>query len=122
MELLYRLGVALGLLRPSSASPGPAKAASQRGLARKRQRMQDGFVSSEGMLTPRACTVWDMTALGGRVEIWDHSVKPALLRGRLTLYLPGDRKEVECAVVWRRENALGLKFMSPLRAPTRSYT
>jgi len=122
MTLLQRMSVALGLQNAPKTS-GKAQAAEHgaRSLARKRQRLQDGFIVSEGMLTPRACTLKDMTPLGGCVEIWDQSVKATLLTGRVTLYIPGDRKEVDCAVMWRRDNALGLKFTSSFRDPRRSY-
>lgn len=123
MSLLQKFLAAFGAgakRRDEQAEPF-GDADSKRALTRKKQRLHDGFIVSDGMLQPRACTLRDMTALGGCVDIWDTSVKAALLRGAVTLYIPGDRKEVDCAVVWRRENSLGLKFTSPFRAPTRSY-
>lgn len=123
MPFLDKVYAALGI--GPSAGSRRARGASDpppgRALTRKRQRLQDGFISSEGMLTPRACTLRDMTALGGCVEIWDQTIKPGLLVGPLTLYIPGDRHEVDCTVAWRRDNLLGLKFVSPFRPPTRSY-
>jgi len=107
--------------RPASAGSPEHGEHSNRGLTRKRQRLQDGFVVSKGMLAPRACTLRDMTALGGCVDVWDQAVKADLLRGQVTLYIPADRMEVDCSVIWRRENTLGLKFVSPFREPTRSY-
>jgi hypothetical protein len=107
--------------RPANAASTENGGHSNRGLTRKRQRLQDGFVVSKGMLAPRACTLRDMTALGGCVDIWDQAVKADLLRGQVTLYIPADRMEVDCSVIWRRENTLGLKFVSAFRAPTRSY-
>ncbi len=123
MSLLHKFLASLGLGadRQGRQTAQSADADSQRVLTRKKQRLHDGFIVSEGMLQPRACTLRDMTALGGCVDIWDTSVKAGLLRGTVTLYIPGDRKEVDCAVVWRRENSLGLKFTSPFRSPTRSY-
>ncbi|HEX2843225.1 hypothetical protein [Hyphomicrobium sp.] len=123
MSLLEKFLAALGAAakRRNERSEPVEGEASKRALTRKKQRLHDGFIVSEGMLQPRACTLRDMTALGGCVDIWDTSVKAALLRGPVTLYIPGDRKEVDCAVVWRRENSLGLKFTSSFRSPTRSY-
>lgn len=95
--------------------------ASKRTLVRKRQRLQDAFIVSEKMIKPRPCTLLDMTPLGGAVEIWDDTLKAGLLTGEVTLYLPADRKEVVCAVKWRKENSLGLKFLTPMREPTRAY-
>lgn len=122
MELFGKLVSALGWPRPSDRVKGGARAEPNgRALARKRQRLQEGFIFSDGMLAPRACTLRDLTALGACVEIWDPSVKVRLLVGDVTLYLTGDRKEVDCKVMWRRDNALGLKFTSPFREPRRSY-
>jgi hypothetical protein len=123
MDFLQKLFVAIGLRKPQG---GPAATSrdggnSNRGLTRKRQRLQDGFVVSAGMIAPRACTLRDMTHLGGCVDIWDKAVKADLLRGRIILYIPSDRREVDCSVVWRRDSTLGLKFESPFREPTRSY-
>lgn len=92
-----------------------------RALVRKRQRLQDAFIVSDKMIKPRPCTLLDMTPLGGAVEIWDETLKAGLLSGEVTLYLPADRKEVVCAVKWRRENSYGLKFLTPMREPTRAY-
>jgi hypothetical protein len=122
MSLFQKLAIALGLQDAHETAPcSRAADASGRALARKRQRLQEGFVVSEGMLVPRACTLRDMTPLGGSIEVWDRGIKASLLAGPLTLYLPSDKKEVDCAVVWRRDNSLGLKFISPFRAPRRTY-
>ena len=123
MNLFQNIAAALGF----DSTPAKSKKRRQpqpgnnRALVRKRQRLLDGFIVSEGMLAPRACTLRDVTALGACVEIWDSGVKPALLRNRLTLYIPSDGKEVDCDVMWKRDNAIGLKFASPFRAPRRSY-
>lgn len=123
MSLFQKIAAAFGI---AAATPGKPKRrepkhANNRALMRKRQRMLDGFIVSEGMLTPRPCTLRDVTALGACVEIWDDSVKPALLRNRLTLYIPSDGKEVDCDVMWKRDNAIGLKFATPFRGPSRRY-
>ncbi len=123
MSLFQKIAAALGFggTPAKSTKRRQPEPNNKRALTRKRQRLLDGFIVSEGMLTPRACTLRDVTALGACVEIWDASVKPALLRNRLTLYIPSDGKEVDCDVMWKRDNAIGLKFASPFRAPQRSY-
>lgn len=122
MRLLDKLGVSLGLMDPPKAV-GQSEVDKEGlcGLTRKRQRLMDGFLVSEGMLAPRACTVRDMTALGATVDIWDTGIKASLLHGTVTLYIPGDRKEVDCAVVSRKEGSLGLKFLGRFRERTRKY-
>lgn len=119
--LLTKLGFSAPTGAPKRAHKHQNEAVSKRSMVRKRQRMQDAFNASEGMISPRPCTLLEMTPLGGSVQIWDQSVKAALLTGEVLLFLPSDRKEVACAVMWRRDNSLGLKFLSPFREPTRSY-
>jgi hypothetical protein len=98
-----------------------AASGSERGLVRKKQRMMDGFISSDGMLAPRACTIWDMSPLGGKVELWNNDIKSSVLGDSVKLYVTGDRKEVDCKVMWRKDNSMGLKFTSGFHAPTRRY-
>lgn len=124
MSLIRKLLTAVGLqglLALAPQKPAAAEANSQRAVVRKRQRLQDAFIVSEGMLAPRACTLREMTPLGGSIEVWDGAIKPSLLAGLVTLYLPGDHKEIDCAVKWRRENAIGFKFVSGFRPPRRAY-
>ena len=124
MDLFQKLAAALGFGSGSaktSKRPAAKKGGEARSVTRQRKRMMEGFVVSDGMLTPRACTLRDISALGACIVIWDQSVKPALLRQRLTLYIASDRKEVDCTVMWQRNNAIGVKFTSPFRAPSRVY-
>jgi len=96
------------------------KPADRRAAARKRQRLIDGFVSS-GRMPTRPCTICDMSSTGSKVELWDDNAKPLLPGDRVTLYIPGDCKEIDGKVVWRKANAMGLRFTSAFRAPTRRY-
>ncbi len=89
---------------------------------RKAQRMKDGFIWSEGMIAPRACTIRDMTPLGARVEIWNDDIKPSLLRGAFKLYSCAEQMEVDCSLARRDGSSLGLRFLSKFQQPTRKYT
>lgn len=117
MNLFQKLCVALGL----RDAPASARRSTSGKSNPHHKRLQDGFVSSAKMIGPRPCTLRDMHAAGGSIEIWDKSTKPAMLTGPLTLYLPAERKEVSCTVLWRQDNVVGLKFTSAFRAPTRHY-
>lgn len=125
-QILQKIYSAFGWPVPQAGRIRSAAAASpddrpRRSLERKRQRLLDAFVASEGMITARACTVVDLTALGAAIQIWDANVKSSLISGNLLLYIPSDNREVPCTVQWRRDGKLGLKFSGPFRAPTRSY-
>lgn len=123
MDLFVKLAETLGLRRAPEKKPKRRDGTphNMRAMKRKRMRLLDGFVITDGMLKPRACTLRDISPLGACIEIWDDAVKAALLRDRLTLYIPSDGKEVDCDIVWKRKNAIGLKFSSPFRAPRRKY-
>lgn len=97
------------------------KPAERRVKERKRQRLVDGFITSALVPTPRPCTVIDMSAGGSKIELWADCCGQLRQGDRVTLYIPVDRQEVDAQVRWRRNNAIGLQFSSPLRAPTRSY-
>ena|SRR5262245_53357481 len=92
-----------------------------RSTVRKKQRMTDGFIWSESMLKPRACTIKDMSALGAQVDIWNEEIKASLLNGPLKLYSSSDRQEVDCKMTWRKGNSAGLRFTSGFHEPTRKY-
>ena len=68
----------------------------ERTTASKPQRMKDGFLWAEGMISPRPCTIRDMTVLEAEVALWHDDIKPSLLRGPLKLYSCADGKEVDC--------------------------
>lgn len=123
-QILQKIYSALGWPLPQAGRARSAAASPdrpRRSLERKRQRLLDAFVVSEGMIAARACTVVDLTALGAAIQIWDANVKASLISGNVLLYIPSDNKEVPCTVQWRRDGKLGLKFSGPFRAPTRSY-
>jgi hypothetical protein len=83
--------------------------------------MSDGFIWSESMLQPRACTIKDMSPLGAQVDIWNEEIKASLLNGPLKLFSSSDRQEVDCKMTWRKGNSAGLRFTSGFHEPTRKY-
>jgi hypothetical protein len=99
---------------------GNAMLINRRTAERKRQRLIDGFLISKGK-PRRPCTVCDMSATGSRVEVWNDGAKPLLPGERVTLYIPSDRKEIDAEVRWRRSSAVGLRFTSVVRAPSRPH-
>jgi hypothetical protein len=61
-----------------------------------------------------------MSATGSRIEVWGDV--PLLTGDRVRLFIPSDGKEVDARVVWRKANAMGLRFTSDFRTPTRPYS
>jgi methylthioribose-1-phosphate isomerase len=62
-----------------------------------------------------------MSATGSRIELWGDETRPLLTGDRITLYIPSDRKEIDAEVRWRKSSAVGLRFTSAFRTPTRTY-
>lgn len=114
-----------GLLENKTALPTPKKKQStptfERTTASKPQRMKDGFLWAEGMISPRPCTIRDMTVLEAEIALWRDDIKPSLLSGPLKLYSCADGKEVDCSVAGRKGDTLGLRFTSAFHAPSRRY-
>lgn len=62
------------------------------------------------------CVIIDMSAVGARIGLprpgdVDY-VDPDRLPDRLTLDIRDESTEVDCEIVWRTGNALGLRFLS----------
>jgi hypothetical protein len=93
----------------------------ERKTAPKPQRMKDGFIWGEGMISPRPCTIRDMSLLEAEIALWYDDIKPALLRGPLKLYSCADQKEVDCTLAGRAGDKLGLRLTGKLRPPSRRY-
>ena len=75
--------------------------------ARKSLR-QPGWITLDGGFAARQCVVQDMSASGARITVGDADV----LSGRLRLAFARDaRTGRNCAVVWRRGQSLGVKFV-----------
>jgi hypothetical protein len=114
----------VGLFENKTALSGPRKTAEstfERTTASKPQRMKDGYIWAEGMISPRPCTIRDMTVLEAEVALWHDDIKPSLLRGSLKLFSCADGREVDCTVAGRKGDTLGLRFTSTFHAPSRRY-
>ena len=103
---------------PNSVVHAPAD---RRTRNRKRQRLVDGFILSVHTPTPRPCTVCNMSVSGSKIELWNDSARALWPGDVVTLYIPVDGKEVDAEVRWRRDSAIGMRFISPFRDPTRPY-
>jgi hypothetical protein len=88
---------------------------------RKSQRLVNGFIWSEGMAFSKECSIRDLSVTGARVDLLNDEIKSHTLTGILTLYLPSDKREIDCKVKWQSGRMVGLQFIGSYRAPTRRY-
>ncbi len=57
------------------------------------------------------CTVRDKSDLGARLKIDDRSIAP----DTFTLFIELDATEVDCEVVWRSNDEVGVRFTSEIK-------
>jgi PilZ domain-containing protein len=80
--------------------------------AKKRQArkslQQPGWITLEGGFAARRCVVRDMSSTGAKITIDDPNMLPAKLR---LAFARDARTGRKCAVVWRRGNSVGVKFV-----------
>jgi len=88
---------------------------------RRKSLALPGLLTFPNMRLAVPCTIADMSGDGARVQITqtDKSPRDAHdLPNRLTLVMRLDHMSVDCTVVWRREDKLGLRFVgSPQSMP-----
>lgn len=81
-------------------------------LTKKRETrkslQQRAWIFFDGGFAARPCVVQDMSATGARVAIDDPNSLPAKLR---LAFERDARTGRNCEVVWRRGNAVGIKFV-----------
>ncbi len=85
------------------------------------QRMRNGYVWTDKLITPRPCMVRDLSTGGARVEILGDPIKMSLLLDGVKLYFESEKHEVPCAVAWMKGSLLGLRFEGRPRPPSRKY-
>lgn len=85
----------------------------QRSPARLGAQIQHASLS-----TPLACTVRDTSSTGARLEIVTQrggNISRDRLPDQFTLFMPLDRLEVDCQVMWRQGQQAGVRYTSPAR-------
>jgi hypothetical protein len=88
---------------------------------RKQQRLVQGVIWSERMAAPKACSIRNLSVSGARIDLLVSGVRRDLLEGDLILYLPAERREIDCQLVWHSGQTIGVRFLGSYREPTRQY-
>ncbi len=68
------------------------------------------------------CTVRDTSSTGARLEIIVQrggNISRDRVPDQFTLFLPLDRLEIDCQVMWRQGNLIGVRYTSPARRTAR---
>lgn len=75
-------------------------------------------IRHNSLSTPLACTVRDTSSTGARLEIVTQrggNISRDGLPDQFTLFMPLDRLEVDCQVMWRQGPQAGVRYTSPAR-------
>jgi hypothetical protein len=108
-----------------SATPAPKakgeRPEDNRAVVRVPQRMRNGFLWADRLISPRACMIRDISVRGARVDVIGEPIKPSLLADGVRLYLTSEKHEMQCRVAWARGQSFGLRFEGRPRPPSRTY-
>ena len=96
--------------------------------AKRKSVHNSGQVLFDGVTTPYACFVRDISSTGARLEMTKNKYNPdggaSFVPTYFTLIIPLDRTRVECQSMWRRGSFIGARFLgaveqmpAPRRAP-----
>ena len=92
-----------------------------RAVVRVPQRMRNGFLWADRLISPRACMIRDISMRGARVDVIGEPIKPSLLADGVRLYLTSEKHEMQCRVAWARGQSFGLRFEGRPRPASRTY-
>ncbi len=93
-----------------TASPEQAR------RSRRQPVCLQGAIRSERLSEPVACVIRNYSATGARLELVKAERKPFVVEERIpdlfTLAFKLERTQVECELVWRRGDTIGVRFRS----------
>jgi hypothetical protein len=88
---------------------------SQRRWAKRKPTHNTGQIIFDGVTTPYACIVRDISSTGAKIEMVKGKYNPdggsGFLPNQFSLIMPLDRTRVECQSMWRRGSFLGARFL-----------
>ncbi len=88
---------------------------SQRRWAKRKVTQSSGQILFEGVTTPYACVVRDISSTGAKIEMACNKYNPdagaSFLPTYFSLIMPLDRTRVECQSMWRRSSFIGVRFL-----------
>jgi hypothetical protein len=70
------------------------------------------------LTAPISCTVRDTSSTGARLEVVVQrggNISRDRVPDQFTLFMPADRLEVDCQVMWRQGPLMGVRYTSPAR-------
>jgi hypothetical protein len=99
-----------------------AAQASDARWAKRTQSRLGAQIVHESLSAPIACTVRDTSSTGARLEIMAQrggNISRDRVPDLFTLFMPADRLEYDCQVMWRHGSMAGVRYVSPARRTAR---
>jgi hypothetical protein len=94
---------------------------SQRRWAKRKPTHNSGQILFDGVTTPYACVVRDISSTGVKIEMVKNKYNPDggsdFLPNQFSLIMPLDRTRVECQSMWRRGSLVGGRFLGARANP-----
>lgn len=116
--MTFQSRIAAATRRPATAATTEGEDASRRWAKRKPTHNAAQLVF-EGMTTPHACVVRDISSTGAKIEIlkskFNSEGSTSFLPTYFTLIVPTDRTSVDCQSMWRRGSFMGVRFLGAVR-------
>ncbi len=102
--------------------PSDAAADSDARWARRTTSRLGAQIMHQSVPTPIICTIRDTSSTGARLELSVQrggSMTRERIPEQFTLFMPADRLEIECQVMWRQGPQIGVRYASPARRTAR---
>jgi hypothetical protein len=117
--------VDLGSTNPTTETAAPVMAMDPRSSdgaetrwARRTPSRLGAQILHPSLAVPMACTVRDTSSTGARLEIVVQrggNISRDRVPDQFSLFMPLDRLEIDCQVMWRQANLIGIRYTSPAR-------
>lgn len=104
----------------------PRPSAGQEGRwARRAPVKLGGQIQHHSLAAAVPCTIRDTSSTGARLEIGVQrggNISRDRVPDQFSLFMPLDRLEVDCQVMWRQGNFIGVRYTSPARRTAKQPT
>ena len=91
----------------------------ERRFARRKSSRTPGLVWSEGATINHGCVIKDSSSTGALLEMTKTKMNPdcaaTVVPDRFTLVITLEKVCIDCRVAWRRDNEVGVRYISPAR-------
>ena len=95
-----------------------AQAATEARWARRTPTRLGARIVHSSLATAILCTIRDTSSTGARLEVAAQrggNISRDRVPDQFTLFMPADRLEVDCDVMWRQGLMVGVRYTSPTR-------